>query len=299
MSLPRGVGLNTRQASARKGTMGAMRTAQSSDGTVIAYDSWGEGPPVVLVGGAFNDRGTWAELGQALAGQGFTAVSYDRRGRGDSGDTEPYAVEREVEDLTAVIASVGERAGGEGPAAYLHGVSSGAALALRAVADGAPVLAVSGLEPPYRVEGGPPPEPDYLPTLVELRAQGRKADIVEYFLSGVGLSPEAIEGTRQSPMWAGMVALAPTLVYDTLCLGDVEHVVPVDLLSQVGVPALLISSTGSPDWLRRAAQECAAAVPYGEHRSFEGEFHQVATEVLAPALAEFYRSAGQPRQRAR
>ena len=275
--------------------MGTMRTSVSADGTVIAYDSWGEGPPVVIVGGAFNDRRTWAELGQALADEGFTAVSYDRRGRGDSGDTEPYAVEREIEDLTAVIRSVGEGPGDEDAAACLHGVSSGAALALRAAAGGAPVRAVSGLEPPYRVEGGPPPDPDYLPTLVELRAQGRNADIVEYFLSGVGLPPEAIEGTRQSPMWAGMVALAPTLVYDTHCLGDVEHIVPVDLLSQLRVPVLLISSTGSPDWLHRAAQECAAAAPQGAHREFEGEFHSVATDVLAPALAEFYRSAGQAR----
>lgn len=270
-----------------------MDTATSADGTVIAYERWGEGPQVVVVGGAFNDRRTWAELAQALAEEGFTAVSYDRRGRGDSGDTEPYAVEREIEDLTAVIRAVGSEPGGDGPAACLHGVSSGAALALQAAAHGAPVRALSGLEPPYGVEGGPPPDPEYLPTLVRLREQGRNAEIVEFFMSGIGLPPEAIAGARQSPMWAGMLALAPTLVYDTQCLGDVEHRVPVDLLSKLRVPALFVSSTASPEWLQRAAQECAAAAPDGTHRAFEGEFHSIATDVLAPALAEFYRGATQ------
>ena len=137
-----------------------METARSADGTLIAYDVRGSGPLAVVVGGAFNDRATWAGLAEALAGEGFTAVSYDRRGRGGSGDPPPYAVEREIEDLAAVTAA----AGGDGPA-YAHGVSSGGALLFRAVSAGAPFDRVSVLEPPYRVPGVPPAPPQYIATL--------------------------------------------------------------------------------------------------------------------------------------
>src|SRR3954469_159012 len=133
----------------------------SVDGTTIAYDVWGDGPAVVIVGGAFNDRNTWAELGQALAEEGLRAVSYDRRGRGDSGDTRPYALEREFEDLRAVLDAVQP-----GSPVFAHGVSSGGALLLRAVDAGVPVARASVLEPPYRIPGAPPPAPaDYVGTL--------------------------------------------------------------------------------------------------------------------------------------
>src|SRR3954451_15653388 len=125
---------------------GDVEKTPSADGTTIAYDVWGEGPAVVIVGGAFNDRNTWGELAEALAEQGLRAVSYDRRGRGDSGDTAPYALEREFEDLRAVIDAVQP----ESPV-VAHGVSSGGALLLRAVALGVPVARVSVLEPPYRI----------------------------------------------------------------------------------------------------------------------------------------------------
>src|SRR4051812_40315592 len=124
----------------------------STDGTTIAYDVWGDGPAVVIVGGAFNDRNTWADLGQALAGEGLRAVSYDRRGRGDSGDTRPYALEREFDDLRAVIDAVSP-----GEPVCAHGVSSGGGLLFRAIDAGAPVVRASVLEPPFRIEGAPPP----------------------------------------------------------------------------------------------------------------------------------------------
>src|SRR3954447_7906853 len=133
---------------------GDVEKTTSADGTTIAYDVWGEGPAVVIVGGAFNDRNTWADLGQALVGEGFRAVSYDRRGRGDSGDTAPYALEREFQDLRAVIEAVSP-----GQPVCAHGVSSGGALLLRAVDAGVPVARASVLEPPYRIPGAPPPAP--------------------------------------------------------------------------------------------------------------------------------------------
>lgn len=146
----------------------------SADGTPIAYEAVGSGPTVVLVGGAFCEHHVTAELAAALAGD-FTAVSYDRRGRGESGDTLPYDVQREVADIEALIRHFGDRA-------VLHGISSGGALCLVAAAAGAPVDAVSVLEPPYRVSPDAPPVPDgYTDTLVELAATGRRGDAVAYF----------------------------------------------------------------------------------------------------------------------
>ncbi|MFL6124118.1 alpha/beta fold hydrolase, partial [Actinophytocola sp.] len=171
-----------------------MDKVTSADGTEIAYEWVGTGPAVVLVGGAFCDHNATAELAGALAGE-FTAVSYDRRGRGESGDTQPYEVRREVEDLTAVIDAVGGHA-------FVHGISSGAALCLVAAAGGAPVDAVSALEPPYRVAADAPPVPDgYTATLVELTSTGRRDDAVAYFMTeAVGQPPEAVAQARKMPM---------------------------------------------------------------------------------------------------
>jgi hypothetical protein len=262
----------------------AERTS-SADGTAIAYDAQGSGPVVVVVGGAFNDRRTWAELTGALAAEGFTAVSYDRRGRGDSGDTGPYAVEREVEDLSAVLDAVG----GEGPA-YAHGVSSGGALLLRAVAAGLPVARISVLEPPYRVPGAPPAPENYIATLQRYVDAGDRDGLVEYFQTQVvGLPPAMVDSFRGTPMWQGLAAMAPTLVYDGMCLGGDDQSLPTDLLARIGVPALLVTSSGTAGWLGQAAEPVADALPAGEWVRLDGGFHQVPPEVLAPALAAFYR----------
>lgn len=262
----------------------AERTT-SADGTAIAYDVQGSGPVAVVVGGAFNDRRTWAELGAALAGEGFTAVTYDRRGRGDSGDTAPYAVEREVEDLRSVLA-----AAGGGRPAYAHGVSSGGALLLRAVAAGLPVDRVSVLEPPYRVPGAPPAPPDYLATLQRYVDADDRGGLVAYFQTDVvGLPAELVRSFQGTPMWAALCAMAPTLVYDAHCLGGDDHSLPADLLASVRVPVLAVTSSGTASWLGQAAGPVAAALPAGEWVRLDGGFHQVPPEVLAPALAGFYR----------
>ena len=262
-----------------------METARSADGTTIAYDVRGTGPRVVIVGGAFNDRDTWAELAGALADDGFTAVSYDRRGRGDSGNTEPYAVEREIEDLSAVLAAVG---GGE--PAYAHGISSGGALLFRAVAAGLPVTRLSVLEPPYRVPGAPPPPPRYIATLQEYVDRGDRDGLVEYFQTQVvGLPAELVQSFRGTPMWAKLSAMAPTLVHDGLCLGGYDHPLPVDLLASVRQPVLAVTSSGTASWLGQTAEQVAAARPSAVRARLDGGYHQVPTEVLAPGLAAFYR----------
>jgi pimeloyl-ACP methyl ester carboxylesterase len=258
-----------------------MDTVTSRDGTAIAYEVRGDGPPVVLVGGAFNDRNTPADLAEALSTR-YTAVTYDRRGRGDSGDTAPYAVDREIEDLAAVIAAVGSPA-------RLYGNSSGGVLAMRAAAAGVPVERLAILEPPFRGNGAPPLPGRYAATLVELIADGRHGDAVEYFLSqAVGLPPEAVEQTRRSPAWPGLQRMAPTLLYDMEVTGDGGP--PVALLAQVATSALVLDSASSAPWLRTAAFAVAAALPRGEYRSLGGGFHSLPPDVLAPALIEFFDS---------
>ncbi|MFF4958655.1 alpha/beta fold hydrolase [Streptomyces sp. NPDC001222] len=253
----------------------------SRDGTRIAYERTGQGPAVVLVSGAMSTGATVAPLGAHLPDR-FSVIVYDRRGRGGSGDTEPYAVAREVEDLAALI----EAAGGE---AWLYGISSGGALALEAAASGLPVRGVAVYEPPFADYGGGQPErAEYTARLGEALGQGRRGDAVELFLGLTGLAPEMIANARRSPMWADMEALAPTLAYDDAVMGD--GLVPRERLASVTVPVLAVAGGASPEWLRRAAEAVAQAVPRGTYRTLRDQDHMVEPQVLAPVLAEFFGS---------
>jgi pimeloyl-ACP methyl ester carboxylesterase len=261
--------------------MSSSRTTTSADGTTIAYEAFGEGPAVIVVGGATNTAEHWAGLARVLGESGLTGVTYDRRGRGGSSDTGPYAVEREMEDLVAVIGEVGGQAG-------LHTISSGGALAYRAIAAGAPVRTMSAFETPYRVAGAPTPPADYNDHLHELYDADRPSEMLEYFMTaGVGQPQEAVDQMKQAPFWAAMVPLGRTVLYDGLCLGDGR--VPTDLLAQVSVPVLTLGSTGSPDWLRDAARAAAEALPQGRYVEVEGDFHSAPTTVVAPLLVEHHR----------
>jgi pimeloyl-ACP methyl ester carboxylesterase len=252
----------------------------SRDGTSLAYEVRGQGPAVVLVSGAMSTGATVAPLAGLLARR-FTAVRYDRRGRGESGDTAPYAVEREVEDLAALIDVVG----GE---AALYGVSSGGALVLEAAASGLPVSRVAVYETPYAdfSDGGAEERAAYTRRLTEALGQGRRGDAVELFLRLTGLAEAMIQGARQSPMWAGMEAIAPTLAYDDALMGD--GLVPRERLASVGVPVLAVAGAESPAWMREAARAVADAVPQGAYRALEGQTHMVDPNVLAPVLSEFF-----------
>jgi len=253
----------------------------SADGTPIAYEAVGNGPTVVLVGGAFCDHNVTAELAAALASD-FTAVSYDRRGRGGSGDTLPYDVRREIDDIEALTRRFGSRAN-------LHGISSGGALCLLAAAAGAPVDAVSVMEPPYRVSPDAPPVPDgYTDTLVELTATGRHGDAVAYFMTkAVGQPQEAVDEARATPMWPALEAMAHTLVYDAHVMGGDASALPERLLATLPVPVLALHSTGSPEWLVAGAAAVANAVPDGASVGLDGGFHEVPTGTLAPVLRAF------------
>ncbi|GAB1337960.1 alpha/beta hydrolase [Streptomyces sp. E-15] len=251
----------------------------SRDGTSLAYSVTGRGPTVILVSGAMSTGGTMAPLAERLADQ-CTAVVYDRRGRGGSGDTAPYAVDREVEDLAALIDAVG----GE---AALFGVSSGGALVLRAAAAGLPVGRAAVYEVPYadHLADGAAREATYKERLGRALGEGRRGDAVELFLRLTGLAEEMIERARQSPMWAGMEAVAPSLAHDDTVMGD--GLLPRDRLAAIGVPVLAVAGGASPEWMRAAAREIADTVPRGAYRVLEGQTHMVEPDVLGPVLAEF------------
>jgi pimeloyl-ACP methyl ester carboxylesterase len=251
----------------------------SRDGTSLAYQRTGQGPAVILISGAMSTGATVAPLAGPLSDR-FTVVSYDRRGRGESGDTAPYAVAREVEDLAALIDAVG----GE---AALYGISSGGALALHAAASGLPVRRVAVYEVPFAMsEGGAKERAEYTEHLTEALAQGRRGDAVELFLRLTGLAEEMIQGARQSPMWAGMEAIAPSLAYDDAVMGDGR--VPRERLASIPVPVLSMAGDASPTWMREAARAVAEAAPEGTYRALEGQTHMVDPNVLAPVLAEFF-----------
>lgn len=254
-----------------------MDSASSADGTMIAYERSGDGPPIILVGGAFNDRSTTRALASALASD-FTAYSYDRRGRGDSGDSGPYAVQREIEDIAALI-------GAAGGSAYLYGLSSGAILAGYATADGLPVTGLALFEPPFQVGPHGGAKPELAERLTELVSAGRRGDAVELFLTeAVGVPAEAVTGMRGAPEWSWMEGLAHTLAYDTTVTGD--GALPVARLGTITVPTVVVDSTGSPEWLREAAAATARAIPGATHRSLEGGFHEVPPERLAAELRD-------------
>jgi pimeloyl-ACP methyl ester carboxylesterase len=255
-----------------------METVKSKDGTTIAFDRLGSGPPVVLVCGGSVDRTADAAIAQELASD-FTVFNFDRRGRGDSGDTLPYAIDREVEDIEAVI-------GVAGGSAFLWGSSSGAVLALIA-AENVPVTKLALWEPPFVPEGVPRPPEDQVSQYETMIAEGRRGDAVEYFMSKViGMPAEVVAGARTQPWWAATEALAHTLAYDARIMGD--YSIPKDLAASVKVPTMVIAGGADFPWMRQTAETLAAALPDGQVRILVGQGHDVDPGVLAPVLTEFF-----------
>jgi pimeloyl-ACP methyl ester carboxylesterase len=255
-----------------------MDTVTSADGTAIAFTRAGTGPALVLIDGAmcYRGMGPMSALAQRLTGH-FTVYTYDRRGRGDSGDTAPFAVAREIEDLEALVA----HAGGS---AYGYAISSGAALAIRAAAAGVPWRRLGLYEPAFTG-----PKQDYSRDLAELLAAGRRGDAIERFMTLVGIPAPVIAGTRRAPAWPLFEAIAPTLAYDDAMLGDGS--VPHDEAALVKVPALLLDGDASPTALRDATAAAAAAIPQARRRTLAGQTHDVSPDALAPVLIEFFSAA--------
>jgi pimeloyl-ACP methyl ester carboxylesterase len=255
-----------------------MEEVTSRDGTTIAFDRMGDGSPVILVSGGSTDRSANAPLAALLA-PNFAVFNYDRRGRGPSGDTPPYAVEREVEDIEAVIAAAGG-------SAFLYGTSSGAVLALEAAASGLPVTKLALWEPPFVLDENARPPADQVERYNEMIAEGRRGDAVEYFMTKVvGMPAEFVADGRTQPWWGATEALAHTLAYDATIMGD--YSVPTERAASVKVPTLVIAGTDIP-WMRQSAEALAEALPDGQVRILEGQGHDVDPAVLAPAVKEFF-----------
>jgi pimeloyl-ACP methyl ester carboxylesterase len=265
--------------------MTVVEKVRSKDGTEIAYDVVGDGPALILVGGAWNDRMTPTQLARQLAGE-FSVYAYDRRGRGDSGFTEPYAVEREIEDVEAVI----EAAGGS---AYAFGVSSGGALALEATAAGAPISKLAVYEIPYVVDDSRPPlASDYIEHLEELIGQDKRTGVLEYFMTAaVGMPAEMAKGMAESPMAEAMVGLAHTVPYDgRIMLRGSMHgeALPARFRDTVTVPSLVMDGGNSPAWIRNSARALVGILPDVQYRTLEGQDHAAGPDVLAPELEDFF-----------
>jgi pimeloyl-ACP methyl ester carboxylesterase len=268
-----------------------MSTVTSADGTRIAYDRVGDGPPLITVAGATAYRAvdqTTPELARRLAEGGHAVISYDRRGRGESGDTLPYAPEREIEDIEALVAE----AGGE---ASLFGMSSGAVLAVEAAARGVAVSRLVMYEPPCRVDDtGPYPKTpqefdDYLATLDAATAAGRPGDAMAHFMEMVGMSKEEVEAFRGTPGWPAFEAVGHTIAYDGRIMEPFSRggPIPPGRWEAALQPTLVLDGGDSPEWMRNAAAAVAAAVPNAEARTLPGQTHQFDPGVLAPVMLEF------------
>ena len=258
-----------------------MQTVTSKDGTKIAYDKAGHGPVVILVLGALNSRKSGAKLAKLLASR-FTVISYDRRGRGGSTDTAPYAPQREIEDLSALIDEVG------GPV-YLYGHSSGSAIVLNAAIKlRKHIKKLAIYEAPYSLDKDAiKASKAYDRQLKKVLASGRKGDAVALFVRNVGVSDKQIQAMKRMPMWRGLEALAPTLAYDSDVLGE-GHSLPTDLLAGITIPTLVMHGGKGAPSMRDAAQAISEAVPKAQLRTLAGQTHGVSPVVLAPVLAEFF-----------
>jgi pimeloyl-ACP methyl ester carboxylesterase len=263
-----------------------MSKVISKDGTQIGYEKQGAGPALILVDGAICYRGfgPMPRLAELLSPH-FTVYTYDRRGRGESGDTLPFAVEREVEDIDALI----DEAGG---AAFVYGISSGAALALEAaVRLGGKIKKLALYEPPYNAQPGDREQwHEYRKTLAEHLVEGRHGDAAALFMQFVGTPAEQVEGMRQAPVWPMFEAVAPTLMYDAIVLGE-DRNPPVQRAARGSVPVLLMDGGANLTFLpfmHETAVALAKAIPQARQRTLEGQTHDVNPEVILPELVAFF-----------
>jgi pimeloyl-ACP methyl ester carboxylesterase len=263
-----------------------MEKVFSKDGTTIGFDRSGTGPAVILVAGALQYRAFDQGMKQLadLLSEHFTVINYDRRGRGASTDTLPYSLEREIEDIEALIDAVGG-------SASLYGISSGGALAMQAALQlRSKVKKLAIYEVPYNSDPTAMQAwNQYVNELRELLAANRKGDAVALFMRYVGAPVEQVEGMRQQPIWALFESIAPTLAYDHIgALGE-DAAVPVERAARVLVPTLLISGGASFPFMRETANTLANAIPNAQQHTLEGQSHEVSAQALAPVLIEFFK----------
>lgn len=259
-----------------------MTSVTSPDGVTIAFEKTGRGPALILIGGALSDRNGGKPLAAQLA-EHFTVYTVDRRGRGESTDAKTYAVEREIDDIAALIA----HAGGS---AYLYGVSSGAALALQTAAKlgAAKVPKLALYEPPYR-SGDEQQKREFAEQkrrTNELIKTGQPGEAATYFLTAIGLPPAALEKMKASPQWETIKRIDFTLAYDYAILGD--GAVPEAIAQAIAAPTLVLDGEKSMEFMHATADRVAQLVPGAERKTLKGQTHQAAPEVVGPVLSEFF-----------
>ncbi|GAA1057300.1 alpha/beta hydrolase [Agromyces luteolus] len=268
--------------------MSENTTVTSADGTTIAYSAWGDGDPIIIIDGATAYRATTPENAATaeLLADRFRVVNYDRRGRGDSGDTAPYAVEREFDDLAAIIAEVAD-----GRPVTVFGWSSGALLALNAAQAGVPIARLALFEPPVVANGSRAPLPaDYVEQLDAAVVEGRPGDAVALFMTeAAGMPGEMVDGMRGTEFWPMLEAIAPTIAYDGRQVGDTMSGRPLreNLWDRIDIPVLVMHGTETWPHLAAGAQAVAEHLPTATLMPVPGENHSTTADVLAPALRGF------------
>jgi pimeloyl-ACP methyl ester carboxylesterase len=265
-----------------------MSKVTSKDGTQIAYDKKGSGPALILVDGAlcYRSFGPMTKLSELLVPH-FSVITYDRRGRGESTNSKPYSIEREVEDIDALI----KTAGGS---AYVFGTSSGACLAMEATVKlGNKVKMLAMYEPPYNsIESARRNFEEYQNQLNNTLAAGNRGAAIGLFMQLVGTPAAQVEGMKQAPVWPMFEAVAPTLAYDAAVMGR-DGSIPIERAAKVTVPTLVMDGGASLEFMpfmRETAISLAKTIPNAQHRVLEGQRHDVNVEVLAPVLVEFFNS---------
>ena len=272
---------------ARKaGRPSSTRWATSRDGTPIAVECFGRGPALVLVDGALCHRRMGPAMALAEAScDDFTVWLYDRRGRGESLDTVPPAIECEIDDFAAVLAAAGGRA-------FAWGTSSGAVLALDAVARVGGIERLAVYEAPLIVDASRPATSGDWARIAAAVADGRRGDAVRLFLRCVGVPWIATALMRLMPMWKRLEAVAPTLPYDGALVCDLQRGEPLPAARwrDIGLPVLVMDGGASPSWMRRGNEALAAALPNAAHHRLDGENHMLKARVHAPVLKTFFLS---------
>lgn len=266
-----------------------MNKVISNDGTPIVFDiTGGAGPTVILVDGAGGNRafGPNVTLAPLLAKQ-YTVITYDRRGRGESGDTQPYDISREVEDIKALVQHLGEFA-------FLYGISSGGALALEAASRLPIIKKLAIYEVPFIVDNTRAAvPPDYLAKLTKLVESGQRGAAIKFFMkTGVGLPAILVALMPIMPGWSKMKSIAHTLINDTTFMVDLQrgNPLPTERWSSVTMPTLVIDGGKSPLWVRNAAKSLANTLPNAAYKTLEGQTHIVKPEALAPVLIDFFKT---------
>ncbi|MDG4827561.1 alpha/beta hydrolase [Asanoa sp. WMMD1127] len=265
--------------------MTTTRTTTSADGTTITYDVKGQGPTLVLVPAVLSTR-AWDPLYQGLLdllSADFTVVHYDRRGRGDSGNTAPYSVDKEIQDIAAVIKDNGGQA-------YAYGISSGAVLTLRAAEQLPELTRIALYDPPFIVDDSRPPLPDdYVEQLERAIAEGRRGDAVELLMTkAIGLPPEWLAGMKADPSWAGMEAVADTISHDGRIVGTTMSGRPLPAeWKGITTPTLVLNGGNSEPFMHTSGRQLADLLPHAEHQVVPDQSHDVAPAAVAPFLRSY------------